>query len=147
MSARNFPKSGGLTQLLSRPPKLVSTSDTGTTNPSHILAIAVSTLESHRSSCPVAAFRSSKYGAAEMLREHDYADQLRALDLAEPFFAPDTLIVVGDTNNEHVRGATLDFMKARPGRYELLLDERTARNSHPTFWNGLMVLGPAEAAG
>ncbi len=77
--------------------------------------------------------------------KHDYADQLRALELAEPFFSPDTLILVDDTNDEQVRGATLDFMRGRSGRYELLLDERTAGNSHPTFWNGLMILGPADA--
>ena len=78
---------------------------------------------------------------------HEYVDQLRSLELAEPFLAPDALIIVDDTNGEEVRRATLDFMAARPGRYEVLLDEKTYCNCHPTFWNGIMILGPANHEG
>lgn len=71
---------------------------------------------------------------------HSYRDQLRALELAEPFFVPGTRIVVDDTNDVEAREATREFMESRGGSYRIILDVRTAHNSHPTFWNGLMVI-------
>ena len=71
---------------------------------------------------------------------HEYADQLDALRLAESFFAPGCIILVDDTNWDAPRQATLDFMAKSQLRYETLLDQRTAWEGHPTFWNGLMVI-------
>lgn len=70
---------------------------------------------------------------------HEYEDQRSALELAEPFFVPGTLIVVDDTNWNHPRRATEDFIAKSPRRYMRMMDVRTACNAHPTFWNGLMV--------
>ncbi len=72
--------------------------------------------------------------------EHGYDNQLRGLETAEPHFAPGCVVIVDDTNLPEPRRATLDFVAARPGRYRILLDRRTAGNGHPTFWNGLIVL-------
>ena len=72
--------------------------------------------------------------------EHSYANQLRGLEAAERFFTKDCVVVVDDTNDDDPRRATYDFMAARPGRFRVLLDRRTAGNGHPTFWNGLIVL-------
>lgn len=71
---------------------------------------------------------------------HDYANQLLGLQYAEPFFAEGCIILVDDTNWPEPHQATVDFMGMHPGKYELLLDVKTAANGHPTFWNGLMVL-------
>jgi hypothetical protein len=71
---------------------------------------------------------------------HAYRYQLEGLQLAEPFFSDDCLVLVDDTNWAEPRRATLDFVRGSPHRYETLLDARTAGNKHPTFWNGLMVL-------
>ncbi|GAA3408537.1 class I SAM-dependent methyltransferase [Paenibacillus hodogayensis] len=71
---------------------------------------------------------------------HDYDNQLKGLQVAEPYFQQDCIILVDDTNWPEPRQATFDFMEAHPGQYKLLLDETTASNGHPTFWNGLMVL-------
>lgn len=71
---------------------------------------------------------------------HDYANQLKGLQVAEPYFEKGCIILVDDTNWPEPRQATLDFMAEHPGQYELLLDVMTASNGHPTFWNGLMVL-------
>lgn len=72
--------------------------------------------------------------------DHAYEHQLKGLEVAEPFFAPGCVILVDDTNTDGPARATRDFMAARPGRYRLLFDRRTACNGHPTLWNGLMVL-------
>jgi hypothetical protein len=50
------------------------------------------------------------------------------------------VVLVDDTNAADPRRATYDFIKARPGKYRVLLDRRTATNGHPTWWNGLIVL-------
>ncbi|WP_276354231.1 class I SAM-dependent methyltransferase [Cohnella caldifontis] len=67
--------------------------------------------------------------------EHSYENQLKGLQLAEPFFAKDCIVMVDDTNWEAPRRATLDFVSASPYQYSVLLSE-----SHPTFWNGVMIL-------
>jgi hypothetical protein len=72
--------------------------------------------------------------------EHSYANQLKGLEAAERFFTKDCILLVDDTNAEDPRRATYDFMAARPGKYRVVLDVRTAANGHPTFWNGLIVL-------
>ncbi|MSP49664.1 MAG: hypothetical protein EXQ95_10100 [Alphaproteobacteria bacterium] len=72
---------------------------------------------------------------------HDYDNQLNGLKVAEPFFSSDTLILVDDTNDDVVRNATLDFIAGRTDKYRILLDEKTAGNEHPTFWNGIMLIG------
>lgn len=72
--------------------------------------------------------------------EHSYANQLKGLQIAEPFLAPGALILVDDTNMPHVHQATLDFIALKPDQYTLLADLKTANNCHPTFWNGIMLL-------
>jgi Methyltransferase domain len=71
---------------------------------------------------------------------HDYKNQMAALTISEPHFAKNAIILVDDSNNPHARHATLDFVKERHRRYEIILDQFTAGNRHPTFHNGLMVL-------
>lgn len=70
---------------------------------------------------------------------HDYDNQLKGLELAEPFFADDCFVLVDDTNWNEPHQATLDFIERSENEYEMLLDVKTARNCHPTFWNGLMI--------
>ena len=72
--------------------------------------------------------------------EHSYESQLRGLETAEPFFTDRCVLLVDDTNWDAPRRATLDFVNARPGRYRIVLDRRTACNAHPTLWNGVMIL-------
>jgi hypothetical protein len=71
---------------------------------------------------------------------HSYDEQLLGLQLAEPHLVSGGLILVDDTNWDEPHRATLDFVEAHPGRYELLTDRRTAGNKHPTLWNGLMLV-------
>lgn len=72
--------------------------------------------------------------------EHSYANQLKGLQLAEPFFAENCIVMVDDTNWAEPRQATLDFIAASSYDYDILFDVTTCGNGHPTFWNGLMVL-------
>jgi len=72
--------------------------------------------------------------------EHSYENQLRGLLLAEPFFADGCVILVDDTNWSKPRRAITDFMNRSAYEYRVLLDAPTSSNSHPTFWNGIMIL-------
>ncbi|MAT14910.1 MAG: hypothetical protein CMJ46_06530 [Planctomyces sp.] len=70
---------------------------------------------------------------------HSYEDQWDGLELAEPFFADNCIILVDDCNWEQVSGANLDFMRKSKNEYKLILDCRTPKSGHPTWWNGFMV--------
>ena len=72
--------------------------------------------------------------------DHSYDNQLRNLRLAEPFFSDDCFVLIDDTNAAPVRQATLDFLASARHRYETLLDVRTPRDRHPTYWNGAMLM-------
>lgn len=72
--------------------------------------------------------------------EHSYQNQLHGLTVAEPFFGPRCVVMVDDTNLTEARQATLDFMARSPHRWQVLLDVHTARNGHPTWWNGILLL-------
>ena len=70
---------------------------------------------------------------------HTYEDQFKGLSVAEPFFSENCLVLVDDTNWEAAYRGTLDFIARSPHRYRMLLDQKTTRNCHPTFWNGVML--------
>jgi hypothetical protein len=72
--------------------------------------------------------------------DHSYQSQLEGLLLAEPHLAPGAYILIDDINWPERRKATSDFLARSNGRYRVVLDQRTAANEHPTFWNGLIVL-------
>jgi Methyltransferase domain/Glycosyl transferase family 2 len=70
---------------------------------------------------------------------HEYENQQRGLEIAEPYFADGCIVLVDDTNWQPPRDATIDFVAESEREYELLLDCTTPDHPHPTFWNGLMV--------
>jgi hypothetical protein len=72
--------------------------------------------------------------------DHAYEHQLNGLEVAHPYLAAGSYILVDDTNMPHVRSATLDFIDKYPEAYDLVLDKPTPNNGHPTYWNGLMIL-------
>ncbi len=72
--------------------------------------------------------------------EHSYKNQLKGLQVAEPYFSDKCIILVDNTNLSDAKNATLDFIKNSSHRYEVLFDKNTAENMHPTFWGGLMIL-------
>lgn len=79
--------------------------------------------------------------------EHSFENQLGGLEVAEQFFGEGCLILIDDAYAEEPRRATESFMAARPGRYEVVLDQPVARKGHPTFWNGFLILRRIGAAG
>jgi predicted O-methyltransferase YrrM len=78
--------------------------------------------------------------------DHAYEHQVEGLEVAEPFFSEDCVVMVDDTNWGRARQATYDFLAQSEREYEVLLDVRTAHNEHPTFWNGLMVFQATSAS-
>ena len=71
--------------------------------------------------------------------EHSYRNQLKGLQIAEQFFSDDCIILIDDTNIFDVHQATIDFMAQSKHKYEVILDQKTFHNAHPTYWNGLIV--------
>ncbi len=71
---------------------------------------------------------------------HSYRNQLEGLELAEPFLTRNSFILIDDVNWPDPYRATMDFLAKRPGRYQIVMDRRTAISTHPTFWNGLLIL-------
>ena len=71
---------------------------------------------------------------------HNYKNQLRGLEVAEPFFSENCIILVDDANYDGVRKVTTEFVSSSPYRYRTLLHRTTYCNYHPTFWNGIIVL-------
>ncbi|MEY3050375.1 MAG: hypothetical protein RLY31_160 [Bacteroidota bacterium] len=81
---------------------------------------------------------------------HDYRSQLMCLQLALPFLADHAVIIVDDSNYEHVRMANRDFMRTHP-TFKLLFESYT--KAHPQnlrgpahsaaragWWNGVNLL-------
>jgi len=71
---------------------------------------------------------------------HEYEHQLQGLQAAEPFFTRGTRVFVDDTNLPSARKATFEFIARSSFSYRVLFDLKTARNGHPTFWNGFLGL-------
>ena len=71
---------------------------------------------------------------------HSYENQLKGLEVADPFLAQNSIILVDDINWAEPRQATLDFISKRSHEYRVIFDQKTRSNRHPTFWNGIMVL-------
>jgi hypothetical protein len=83
--------------------------------------------------------------------EHSYQNQLTGLQVAEPFFAENCIVLVDDTNWLEPRQATLDFIAASQYEYEILFESSTCCPNNPsdmitelrynpTWWNGIMLL-------
>jgi len=70
---------------------------------------------------------------------HDYDNQLKGLQIAEPHFSENCIVLVDDTNWEEPRQATLDFVARSTLKYKVLSDIPTHCNCHPTLWNGVMI--------
>lgn len=71
---------------------------------------------------------------------HDYKHQLLGLELAEPLFSKNAVILVDDINLKDAENATLDFISNSKNQYEIIFQQKTANNMHPTYWNGLMII-------
>ncbi|MEM2900400.1 MAG: class I SAM-dependent methyltransferase [Thermoplasmata archaeon] len=71
---------------------------------------------------------------------HAYKDQLQGLEVAEPYFSDNCIILVDDINWKEPYEATLEFAKKSKNKYAIILEKRTKCNCHPTLWNGIMLL-------
>jgi hypothetical protein len=81
---------------------------------------------------------------------HDYRSQLMCLELAKPFLADNAVIVVDDSNYQHIRQANRDFLITNP-QFKLVFEAYT--ECHPNnmskqerlqaregWWNGVNVI-------
>lgn len=85
-----------------------------------------------------APWRPARIGAYFFDGGHSFTDQFEGLQYALPSFADDALVIIDDTNKREARAADALFARMVPG-FELVLDLRTPRNHHPTWWNGVQV--------
>ena len=81
---------------------------------------------------------------------HDYRSQLMCLELVKPYLSDNAVIIVDDSNYQHVRQANRDFLVTNP-EYKLIFEAYTA--CHPSnmskkekvsaqkgWWNGVNVI-------
>lgn len=71
---------------------------------------------------------------------HSYENQLNNLIIAEKYFSDNCIILIDDTNFPQVRKATIDFIMKSKYTYEIVVDKKTPRDKHLTFWNGILLL-------
>jgi hypothetical protein len=88
----------------------------------------------------IESFLPQKIGVYLYDGPHDYRSQIMGLLLARDFLADPALIIVDDSNWRPVKQANWDFLAAHR-QCQLLMDLPTPNNGHPTFWNGLHLLG------
>ncbi|HKN01393.1 MAG TPA: class I SAM-dependent methyltransferase [Candidatus Binataceae bacterium] len=86
----------------------------------------------------MAPWKGARIGAYFYDGGHSFADQYDGLCCALPHLASDTIIVIDDTNKRAARAADRLIARQVPG-FELVLNLRTPRNHHPTWWNGIQV--------
>lgn len=72
--------------------------------------------------------------------DHSREHQHEGLRAAEPFLADGGLILVDDFNVDAAIDGTRDFIEQSPFAYEILLEQHTCHDWHPTFWNGIVLL-------
>ncbi len=85
-----------------------------------------------------APWRPARIGAYFYDGGHSFADQYDGICAALPHFSDDAAIIIDDTNKRAARAANRLAARQVPG-LELVLDLRTPRNHHPTWWNGIQV--------
>ena len=81
---------------------------------------------------------------------HDYRSQLLCLELAKSYLSDDAVIIIDDSNYQHVRQASVDFLKLNSS-FKLLFQHYG--NAHPAnlgeaavtaaregWWNGITVI-------
>lgn len=71
---------------------------------------------------------------------HSKENQFRSLQVAEPYFSKDCLILIDDINWSEPMEATNEFIRQSRHSYEIIAEERTIHNYHPTYWNGIALL-------
>ena len=86
----------------------------------------------------LAPWHPAKIGAYFYDGGHSFADQYDGIRYALPHLADDSLIIIDDTNKRAARSADALIARQVPG-FELILNLRTPKNHHPTWWNGIQV--------
>ncbi len=71
---------------------------------------------------------------------HKSEHQFEGLRIAEPHLAKGAYILIDDINDDGPIEGTLQFIKESAHSYQILFEQHTAHNSHPTFWNGVALL-------
>lgn len=72
--------------------------------------------------------------------DHSRENQHRGLAAAEPYLADGALILVDDFNFDEAIDGTRDFVNASAFAYDVVVEQHTCHNWHPTFWNGIALL-------
>ncbi len=70
---------------------------------------------------------------------HSYDAQVEGLRIAEPLLVPGGLMIVDDTDWDHVARAMDDYLEAQPLARSVLTIEGTSRGG-PQWWEGMQVL-------
>jgi predicted O-methyltransferase YrrM len=70
---------------------------------------------------------------------HDYDSQVRGLQMIEPYLADEALVIVDDSDWEHVARADRDYLASQP-RAELVLEIVGNDGGNPGWWEGVHLI-------
>lgn len=88
---------------------------------------------------PAGALAGRRVGAWYYDAAHDYASQVRGLEIAEPHLVPGALVIVDDTDWIDVERALEDYLASQPRARRLLTLDGKSRGA-PQWWEGMQVL-------
>lgn len=88
---------------------------------------------------PGGALAGRRVGVYYYDAAHDYDSQVRGLRMIEPFLADEALVIVDDSDWEHVARADRDYLAAQP-RAELVLEIRGNDHGNPGWWEGVHLI-------
>jgi predicted O-methyltransferase YrrM len=71
--------------------------------------------------------------------DHSYEAQVEGLRIAEPLLVPGALMIVDDTDWEHVERAMDDYLASQPRARRILTIDGKSRGA-PQWWEGVQVL-------
>jgi predicted O-methyltransferase YrrM len=88
---------------------------------------------------PAGALGDRRVGVWYYDAAHSYEEQLGGLRIAEPWLAGGALVVVDDTDWDHVARAMDDYLARQPRARRVLTINGTSRGA-PQWWEGMQVL-------
>jgi predicted O-methyltransferase YrrM len=88
---------------------------------------------------PAGALGDTAIGVWYYDAAHSYEAQVEGLRIAEPWLAPGALVIVDDTDWEHVGRAMDDYLASQPCARRILSIDGKSRGA-PQWWEGMQVL-------
>ena len=71
---------------------------------------------------------------------HDEQYQYDGIKRALPYLKNGAIVLVDDVNWESAYRGTMNALRDNKVKYDIWFEQKTSRNGHPTYWNGMLFL-------